>query len=235
MKKKKIAVIGASGRMGQEIAETLKFSEFAEAYLGIVKDKNKPPSGYKNISIGLKNLKIDFDVVIDFSSIEAIKQNLDFCVQNSIPVVSGLTGLQNKHFKLIQEASKKVPVLWAPNMSIGVATLVKAIESLQMVKDFDFQIEEIHHKMKKDSPSGTALFLQNKLEKSVLKQCPQPLSIRAGGIFGNHKVLAISENEMLSFEHIALNRKIFSEGAVKAAIWLSKKTKGLYSLQDMIG
>jgi 4-hydroxy-tetrahydrodipicolinate reductase len=119
-------------------------------------------------------------------------------------------------------------------MSLGVAALAKAIQSLETLKNFDFQVEEFHHSKKKDSPSGTAIFLQSKLEKTVGKKCPHPLSIRGGGIFGVHKIYAMSENEVLCFEHTALNRKLFADGAVTAAIWISSQKKGLYDIQDLI-
>ena len=233
MKKIKVAVLGANGRMGQEICALLKKSSKTEESLGVVRKGSA--EGFKKSSNKLidKDFK-NIDVIIDFSSLEIMEANLEFAEKNDIAMVSGITGITGKEEKYLNQIAKKIPVLWAPNMSLGVATLMKAMESLKMIKNFDFQIEELHHNQKKDSPSGTALFLQKKLEKVVEKKCPAPLAIRGGGIFGVHKVFAMSDNEILTFEHSALNRKLFAEGAVEAAIWLASQKKGLYQMQDII-
>lgn len=232
MNKIKVAVIGANGRMGQEIAHFLNSQKSAEASLGIVR-KGKADNFKKSANnLSEKDFK-DIDVIIDFSSLEMMSEVLDFSKKIKRPLVSGITGISSKEEKALKNASQTIPVLWAPNTSLGVATLVKAMESLQMIKNFDFQIEELHHNKKKDSPSGTALFLHKEMEKIVGKKCPEPVAIRGGGIFGIHKVYAMSDNEVLCFEHSALNRKLFAEGAVFAALWLAKKGKGLYRMQDM--
>lgn len=233
MAKLKVAVLGANGRMGKEIAEILNQSKPAEASLGIVR-KGKA-EGFKKSANSLveKDFK-DIDVIIDFSSIEAMPLNISFAVKEEIPMVSGITGIGSKEQISLEKAAKKIPLLWAPNMSLGVAALAKALESLAAIKDFDFQVEEFHHNKKKDSPSGTALFIQQHLEKAVGKKCPTPLSIRGGGIFGIHKVYAMSDNEVITFEHSALNRRLFAEGAVKAALWLARQKKGLYQMQDLM-
>ena len=155
-------------------------------------------------------------------------------MDNEIPFVSGTTGLSRTDHLLLTKASKKIPALWAPNMSLGVAALERAIEALKSLSHFDFQIEETHHIHKKDSPSGTALRLQKTLEKTVGRKLPDPLAIRGGGVFGIHQVHALGSNETLIFEHRALNRKVFAEGALFAAAWLSHKKKGLYTIQDVL-
>lgn len=233
MSKIKVAVVGANGRMGQEIAHFLNQQKSAEACLGIVR-KGKAENFKKSANqLNEKDFK-DIDVIIDFSSLEMMNEVIEFAQKNKISLVSGVTGISSKEEKILKKASSFIPVLWAPNMSLGIAALVKAMESLQVIKNFDFQIEEMHHNKKKDSPSGTALFLQKEMEKAVGKKCPDPVAIRGGGIFGVHKVYAMSDNEVICFEHSALNRRLFAEGAVFAALWLSKKSKGLYRMQDLI-
>ena len=228
----RIAVLGANGKMGQEISRLLKPSKIAEASLGIV--RQGMAEGFKKSAnkLNAKDFK-DIDVIIDFSSLESMSANLQFAEDLKIPLVSGITGITAKEDKKLIQTGKKIPLLWAPNTSLGVATLMKALESLNTLKKFDFQIEEFHHSQKKDSPSGTAVFLQKKLEKVVGKKCPSPVSVRGGGIFGIHKIYAMSENEIICFEHSALNRKLFAEGAIEAALWLSTQKKGLYQMQDM--
>jgi 4-hydroxy-tetrahydrodipicolinate reductase len=176
----------------------------------------------------------EIDVVIDFATAESFSSILSFCASQGIALVSGTTGISESDKKKIAQVSKKIPVLWAPNMSLGVATLERALEALAAIKNFDFQIEETHHRHKKDAPSGTALLLQRKLEKVLGRKLPEPLALRGGGVFGVHQVHALGDNETLMFEHRALNRKLFAEGALVAARWLVNQKRGLYTLQDVL-
>ncbi|WP_374029484.1 4-hydroxy-tetrahydrodipicolinate reductase [Bdellovibrio bacteriovorus] len=125
-------------------------------------------------------------------------------------------------------------MLWSSNMSLGVAVLNEALKSLSAISHFDFQIEELHHNKKKDKPSGTAITLQENLEKAVGRELPEALAIRGGGIFGVHKIYAMSDEEVLTFEHTALNRTVFAKGAVQAAEWLVKQKPGLYQIRDVL-
>ncbi|PIS10159.1 MAG: 4-hydroxy-tetrahydrodipicolinate reductase [Bdellovibrio sp. CG10_big_fil_rev_8_21_14_0_10_47_8] len=233
MTKKNVAVIGANGRMGQEISRLLQASSDLRASLGIV--RNGQAAGFERSAHGLKKKDFkDIDVVIDFSSLENFDDNLHFFSEEKIPLVSGVTGLSQKQFSNIEKSSKHSAVLWAPNMSLGVAVLAKALSAIQGVKGFDFQIEEFHHNKKKDNPSGTALFLQKELEKIVGKKCSPPIGIRGGGIVGVHRVHMMAENETLSFEHVATNRKLFADGAVVAAKFMIKKKSGFFEMKDIL-
>lgn len=234
MKKLNVAVIGASGRMGQEVLQALLQDPVTEPSLGVVR-KGKA-EGFAKTGAGLQ--AADFkkiNAVIDFSSIENFDAVLSFCAQNKLPLVTGTTGLSPEQLKALQKFAKKTPILWSPNMSLGVAAVAEALRAFSGLEGFDFQIEEIHHNKKKDRPSGTALFLQKELERQVKVRCPQPVSIRGGGVFGVHKVYAMAENETICIEHTALNRRLFAVGAVRAAKWLSMQTAGLYELKDVIG
>jgi 4-hydroxy-tetrahydrodipicolinate reductase len=222
---KKVAVVGSSGRMGQEILSVLKEKAIT------VTEVSKETQGISAKSLSGNSL------VIDFSSPEGFSKSLQACVQLGIPFVSGTTGLSAEQKKKLQLAAKKIPVVWSPNMSLGVAVLKKAIRLFAHLEDFDFQIEEFHHNKKKDRPSGTALALQQEL-KDVLsekrkKQVPDPLVVRAGGIFGIHKAYAVSDEELLCFEHQALNRRVFATGAVRVGLWLMKQKPGLYQVEDI--
>lgn len=234
MKKLNVAVIGASGRMGQEVLQAILQDPVTEPSLGIVR-KGKA-EGFAKTGVGLQ--VTDFkkiNVVIDFSSIENFEAVLSFCAQNKLPLVTGTTGLSPEQLKALQKFSKKAPILWSPNMSLGVAAVAEALRAFSGLEGFDFQIEEIHHNKKKDRPSGTAVFLQKELERQVKVRCPEPVSIRGGGVFGVHKIYAMAENETICIEHTALNRRLFAAGAVRAAKWLSMQTAGLYELKDVIG
>jgi 4-hydroxy-tetrahydrodipicolinate reductase len=222
---KGVAVVGAMGRMGREIIE-------------ILEQKNIPVRGQVDKVSGASSLKqlndAEIDVVIDFSSPDSFVEALGWSESHGIPFVSGTTGLGNLHQEKLKLASSKIPCLWSANMSLGVYFLNSWIQHLAKLQDdFDFQIEEIHHKKKIDKPSGTALLLQNSLQSVVNKKLPEPLSIRGGGVFGNHKILAMSDEEILSFEHVALNRKVFAKGAVRAALWLKSQEPGLYTMKDV--
>ncbi len=223
MKKLKVAVFGSSGRMGQEVLAILKDAKDMNLVAEI---SSKTPAGKTKIA--------DADVLVDFSVAEAFPTALKLALEYKLPLVSGTTGISASDQKALSQASQKIPVLWAPNMSLGVATLTKALEVLSALSHFDFQIEETHHRHKKDKPSGTALHLQKKLESVLKRKLPEPLALRGGGVFGLHQVHAMGDNETLIFEHRALNRKLFAEGALKAAQWLVRQKKGLFELKDIL-
>ena len=110
-----------------------------------------------------------------------------------------------------------------------------SFKEFKIIAHFDFVIDEIHHTQKKDNPSGTAITLQSDLEKVIGKKIATPTGYRIGGIFGIHTVTAASQSEMIKIEHSALNRAVFAEGAVKAALWVVKKKSGFYSMDDLMG
>lgn len=220
MKKLKIGIFGGTGRMGQEIAR-------------VIESLKKIELGF---SVGRKfNKELKCDVIIDFSSAAGFSAALNYALKQNKPFVSGSTGLRKKDFIALKEASKKIPVLWAPNMSPGVAAVKKALEGLVGIKNYSFHIEEWHHAQKKDQPSGTAIALAEKLRTVVGKKEIPTHSIRAGEIFGVHKIYAIGDSEYIEIAHHAISRKVFAEGAVAAAAWVHKKKAGLYSMEDVVG
>ncbi len=231
--KAQVAVFGSSGKMGKEIAEMLSLSSDLEPTLGISREVPEE----KNFLHHAGELKEkDFDkiqVLIDFSNAGAFSKALDLSLRKKIPFVSGTTGISEKQKRDLIHAGKAIPVLWSPNMSLGIAALAKATEALKTISKYDFQIEEVHHTRKKDSPSGTALFLQNEVEKAIGKKLPPVLAIRGGGVFGEHEIRAYGENEIIRFSHVALSRRLFAEGAVTACRWILKQKKGLYQMKDV--
>lgn len=223
MRKIKIGLIGASGRMGKEIGQVIHQSSNSELYYPISRDEKVDK--VKSTSV---------DVWIDFSTPEAFSEIVKVAIKNKTPLVSGTTGFNAKQKQLLVKASASIPILWSSNMSMGVAVLNEAIRSFSAISDFDFQIEEIHHNKKKDSPSGTAITLQENLKKVIGKKIPEPISIRGGGVFGIHKVYAMSDEEIITFEHNAINRTVFAKGAVMSAIWIVGKKTGLYEIRDVL-
>lgn len=230
-KKTRVGIFGAGGRVGLELLYLIKESEELIAECGVGYQSH----GFNNNAKEVSDLKSDCaDIFIDFSSPDLFEKALQFCAENGIPMVSGTTGLKEDHFQAMKAASKKIPLLWSPNMSLGIAVMKKALSVFQATKNFDFQVEEWHHRNKKDRPSGTAIYLQNELERVIEKKCPEPLVIRAGGIYGVHKVYAISDEEIIQFEHTATNRTVFARGAITACQWLINKKSGFYSMDDVI-
>lgn len=223
MKKIKIGIVGANGRMGQEIAKVVEQSPRCDLYYALTRSEALDTKRAAQV-----------DVWIDFSSPEALKSVLKMAEKNKTPVVCGTTGLSASQKKMLEASAKKIPVLWSSNMSLGVAVLNEALKSLAAISHFDFQIEEFHHNKKKDKPSGTAITLQENLEKAVGRKLPEALAIRGGGIFGVHKIYSMSDEEVLVFEHTALNRTVFAKGSVQAAEWLLKQKPGFYQIRDVL-
>ena len=177
----------------------------------------------------------EIDCLLDFSSPEGLQKALAWTQNQKCPIVSGTTGISEEIKKQLEFISTKVPVLWSSNMSPGINTMLSLIETLAKLKDFDFQIEEIHHKEKKDSPSGTALTMQSRLESASGSKAAPPLSIRGGGIFGIHRIFAMAQDEIITIEHQATSRAVFARGALAAGKWIYNKPPGLYSMQEVLG
>ncbi|MCE3010516.1 MAG: 4-hydroxy-tetrahydrodipicolinate reductase [Proteobacteria bacterium] len=230
----RVSVVGASGRMGQELFHVISLSPGLKPSVGFVSKKKQSTSFEYTAHEFNKESAAKTDVVIDFSSLEALPDVVSFCSKHRLPLVCGTTGLTSTHLQHLEKAGKKIPVLWAPNMSVGVAVLRRALSALSAVSEFDFQIEEFHHSKKKDNPSGTALQIQETLEKAIKRKCPQPIGVRGGGIIGTHKVYAMSDEEVLLFEHQAIHRRVFAKGAVRAALWLRKQKAGFYGIDDLL-
>lgn len=215
MKLSGIYLQGARGKMGQIIA-----SLATEQRVQVLEMK-KPQ---------------DNAVLIDFSSPEGTREALEWCVAHKTPMVSGTTGLTDEVNKKLLLASKKIPVLWSANMSLGVHIMAQMISALSTTTDeYDYHIEETHHKRKVDSPSGTALYLKKSAEKALQVKKIDVQSVRAGGVFGIHKFHAIGEEEMLTIEHQALSRKVFARGALHAAAWILEQDAGLYNMSQVLG
>lgn len=220
VKQIRVGIVGVSGRMGAEIlALAGQDSVF------------KPVAIPRNWSIKPEEI----DVVIEFSSPEGLSSTLKWCVKNRKALVSGTTGIGGTASeRQLKSAALKIPVLYSANMSLGIAVLSSMLERFQVLKDWDFQINEVHHNQKKDRPSGTALLLQKKLESTLGTRLPPAQSLRGGGVPGIHQVWAMGPEEVLTLEHTAFNRKVFARGALRAALWLfDKQDPGLYDLSDL--
>jgi 4-hydroxy-tetrahydrodipicolinate reductase len=233
VKECRLAIIGLSGRMGREIHGLAEESGF-RVVAGVSASADSV-SGIPSVA-KIDELKPEsVDLIIDFSLPSLTPSVAAWCSKHRKPLVSGVTGLEEADKKQLASAAANTPILWAPNMSLGVAVLARMIKNLASLEGFDFQIEELHHNKKKDKPSGTALFLQDRLNEAVAEKAPAPLAIRGGGIFGIHRIWAMGEEEVITLEHTAMNRRVFARGALKAAQWLLDRGPGLYCMDDVLG
>jgi 4-hydroxy-tetrahydrodipicolinate reductase len=194
------------------------------------------------------------DILIDFSAPEALRASLDRAISAGVPLLIGTTGLIDEHDDLIADAARTIPILRAPNTSLGVALLADLTERAARVlgpEQWDVEIVEAHHKMKADAPSGTAFHLGSSVErgremdaKEELGRCGTGLSrevgsigyaaIRGGSVAGDHDVMFLGPDERLILSHRAETRSIFARGALAAARFLKGKPAGLYTMRDVI-
>lgn len=221
-----IFIVGVSGRMGRHLNEVASANGFQVA------------GGAGRAQ--LKNLErliaeSSSKAVIDFSLPEATKAVCEACYNLRRPLVSGVTGLNQAEVSELKTLSRSVPVLYSANMSLGIQILLSALEALRpAARDFDFAIEERHHRHKRDQPSGTALLLKSELEATISRRVDQVEALRLGGIVGEHAVIAASEFEAIELKHTAFDRRVFARGALQAARWLVDRGPGFYSLKDVL-
>ena len=239
----RIAINGSKGKMGQTLIEAINLNENVD--LGVGLDKGD----------SLNNSLEDFDVLIDFSRPDATLNALSICESSGKAMVIGTTGFSDDELEVINQASKDIPIVFAPNMSIGVNLTLKLLETSAKVigPDSSIEIIEAHHRYKVDSPSGTALKMGEVVANALgrnLADCaiygregieePRDLnsigfsSIRGGDVVGEHTVAFFMEGERVEITHKASSRMIYANGAVRAANWLHNKPNGLYSMQDVL-
>lgn len=251
----KVGVFGANGRVGKLLLDDLKTTEnisLSSVYVRNSLDFSIDPSVL--VSTDMKSFLNACDIVIDFSLPEACESLLEAALKTPKPLVIGTTGLNAHQLNLLKEASKNMPILYATNMSLGVALLNKLVrQASAALEGFDIEIVEMHHKHKKDAPSGTALTLAESaacgrgldLDKvrisgrdgNIGERSSDEIAVmalRGGDIVGRHTVGFYNDGEYLELNHTATSRNTFSKGAIRAASWLAKKESGLYSISDCL-
>lgn len=255
MKKINLAVTGCMGRMGQQIIKSIKAnSSFKLVSITESRKINKKISGIK-IGLNSEQAFKKVHLIIDFSIPKCTFQVLKIASKLKKKVVIGTTGFTKKEENLIKNYSKKIPILKAGNMSLGINLLMYLTEiaSSSLGKTFLSKVYEVHHKYKRDYPSGTALMLgkgiavgKNKnfyhlVGKKYLNKKNFPYgvkinfnSIRKGKIIGKHEVRFSSGKEKITLNHEAFDRTLYSEGALSAAKWLMNKKPGLYSMRNLL-
>ena len=263
----RIALVGVSGRMGLCLIKAAALAENAELTVAVSRPESlaigKDAGEMAGIStiglpVGTDLIAVidQFDVLIDFTRPDASMAYIEICRQAGKKVVIGTTGYSEAQKTAIAEAAKEIPIVIAPNFSVGVNLSLKLLEmTAKVMGDYtDIEVIEAHHRHKVDAPSGTALRMGEVVAAALgrdLKDCaiygregdtgardPKTIgfsTIRAGDIVGEHTVMFADEGERLEITHKATSRMTFANGAVRAAIWLEGKSEGLYDMQDVLG
>lgn len=263
----KVAVSGAAGRMGGRVITAVQEDEALELSGAL----ERPLHPYLGMDAGLaagcgplgvpiiddlNALVKGCDVLIDFSAPKVSLKNLEVCGLNGKAMVIGSTGFTPEEKALALELARDVPVVLAPNMSVGVNVVFKVLADVAKIlgDDFDVEIVEAHHRMKKDAPSGTAVRMGEVVAAALGRDynkvanfhregiCGERTreeigmqTIRGGDIVGDHTVYFIGMGERIEITHRAHTRDMFSRGAVRAAKWVVKQRPGLYDMQDVLG
>jgi 4-hydroxy-tetrahydrodipicolinate reductase len=255
MKKINLAISGCLGRMGQQLIKSSKNNKnFKLAALTENKVINKKISGIK-LDVNTEQAFKKTDVIIDFTVPNCTLDILKIASKLKKRVVIGTTGFTQKEENIIKKFSKKIPILKAGNMSLGINLLMYLTEiaSKSLNDEYLSKVFEVHHKHKKDYPSGTALMLgkgiadgknknlYNLIGKKFLNKKNFPYgkkinfnSIRKGEIIGEHEVTFSSGKEKIKLNHEAFDRALYSDGALTAAKWLINQKPGLYSMRDLL-
>ncbi len=267
MAKTKMGVVGCGGRMGRMLVAEIAATEGCTVAGG----SEAPGSGYVNQDIGelagigrigipigeaVDKLIRDSDVVLEFTSPAATAQHAALAAGLGKAMVIGTTGLSPQQGDAIRQAARDIPIVWAPNMSLGVNVLLSVVEEAarRLGPDWDIEILEMHHRAKVDAPSGTALALGraaaagrevalDEVEQRARDGITGPrqpgdigfAALRGGDAVGDHHVIFAANGERLEFIHRTTNRAVFATGAVRAARWVASRPPGLYGLREVLG
>jgi 4-hydroxy-tetrahydrodipicolinate reductase len=262
-----IAIVGAGGRMGRTLIEAVQQAE--ELVLTVATEQPGSSllgsdagelAGVGRLGVTITDdpaARTDaFDVLIDFTRPEGTLQHLEICRGAGRAMVIGTTGFTEEQKQAIRDAAKEIPVVFAPNMSVGVNLCLRLLDLAARVlgDEVDIEVIEAHHRHKVDAPSGTALRMGEVVAEALgrnLSECAvygrEGLTgererktigfetIRAGDIVGEHTVMFAGAGERVEITHKASSRMTFAKGAVRAAAWLQGRAAGLYDMQDVLG
>lgn len=235
-----VGILGSTGRMGQAILEALE--------------------AHPRCTLGRAGIRENTDdvfekshVIIDFTTALALPNHLEQSLRHQKPLVIGTTGIEHHH-PLLASTATKIPLVVSPNMSIGITLLTNLIQKTANLLDesYDIEISELHHRYKKDSPSGTALLWGQAAALGRHKQLDQVrcdssrqgerqtgtigFAIKRGGtVIGDHSAQFIGDDEMIELSHRGLSRTLYAKGALRAAEWVATQKPGLYSMADVLG
>jgi len=263
----KMGVVGCGGRMGRMLVAEIAATEGCSVAGG----SEAPGSGYVNQDIGelagigrigipigetVEKLMRDSDVVLEFTSPAATAEHAELAADLGTAMVIGTTGLSAEQGERVREAARHIPIVWAPNMSLGVNVLLSIVEEIakRLGPDWDVEIIEMHHRGKVDAPSGTALALGHAVAAGrgvALEAVEQRgrdgitgprrtgdigfAALRGGDTTGDHHVVFAGAGERLELTHRATTRAIYAKGAVRAARWVVGRPPGVYGLKEVLG
>ena len=255
MKKINITITGALGRMGKILIKRISKNKNLKLFSLTDIKSGKTINGIKIQKNNIKAFK-ETDVIIDFSRPKASLEVLDYAKKFKKKVIIGTTGFNSKQNNLIKNYSKKIAIFKSGNMSLGINLLeyIVSILSKKIPESYQIGINDSHHKRKVDYPSGTALMLANAVSKGKNKN-PESIKgkmflnksgslqknkvnffiTRKGNTIGKHSVNFNNKIENIELKHTAFSRDLFADGALNAAVWIRKKNKGLFNMQDMLG
>ena len=238
-------ISGVTGKLGKVVAEELENTEsiFLAGGHASASNKNlgKPLNSILNIECkenlisDFNNIDYEIDAVLDVSSIDNFQNLTEFCLKKELPFILASTGHSEDQLSSLKKYSEDLPILIAPNLSLGINLLKKSLLPLKNNKSISkIEITETHHKEKKDSPSGTAKDLAEFIDKNLhLKVKTIVKSIRDESSVGIHEVKISLDNDELIITHNAFDRKIFAKGAINAIEWIVAQKPGLYSMQEI--
>ncbi|MBE0509004.1 MAG: 4-hydroxy-tetrahydrodipicolinate reductase [Marinospirillum sp.] len=260
----KVAIMGAGGRMGRTLIQAVQDNPDVQLAAGIV----EPDSSLVGVDLGelagLGKLGIktsgsleaaDFDLLIDFTTPAVTLKSAAFCSAHGKALVVGTTGLNDSEKIELARAAEKIPLVFAPNMSVGVNVCFRLLElaAAALGDDYDVEIVEAHHRHKVDAPSGTALGMGEAVARALGRNLKEVAvygregqtgarkretigfaTMRVGDVVGDHTVVFGTEGERVEITHKASSRMTFAKGAVRAAGWLQGRSAGLYDMQDVL-
>jgi 4-hydroxy-tetrahydrodipicolinate reductase len=263
----KALVAGAGGRMGGRIIAAMEEHE-GIALAGAFERRGHPSSGTdagETAGIGSKGVTIEErlekivgsgDVIIDFTAPEATLSHTAIAVEHNKAMVIGTTGMSAEQKQRVENAARRIPVVFAPNTSVGVNLLFKVLADVAPIlgDSYDVEIVESHHRFKKDAPSGTARRMAEVIAESLERNLDETavygrsgiigertkeeigiFSMRGGDIVGEHTVVFAGLGDRVEFTHRAHSRDTFAHGAVRAALWVDGRVAGLYDMMDVLG
>lgn len=245
-----IILSGCNGKMGRVITDIVNKRQDCVIVAGI--DLDISQNGPYPVFNSFNDIKCDADVIIDFSNPAVLDSLLDFAIEKSLPAVISTTGFSDEQIAKINSASKQIPVFFSFNMSLGINLLAELSRKAASVLDgFDIEIIEKHHNQKIDAPSGTAILLANEINDELNGKMKYEYdrhskrekrtdteigihAVRGGTIVGEHEVIFAGRDEIITLSHSARSKEVFAVGAVNAAVFLSGRPAGMYSMKDLV-
>ena len=245
-----IILSGCNGKMGRVITDIVNKRQDCVIVAGI--DLDISQNGPYPVFNSFNDIKCDADVIIDFSNPAVLDSLLDFAIEKSLPAVISTTGFSDEQIAKINNASKQIPVFFSFNMSLGINLLAElSRKAASVLGGFDIEIIEKHHNQKIDAPSGTAILLANEINDELNGKMKYEYdrhskrekrtdteigihAVRGGTIVGEHEVIFAGRDEIITLSHSARSKEVFAVGAVNAAVFLSGKPSGMYSMKDLV-